>query len=188
MIHDTFYNLNEVKKRKILNAIKEEILEMGFDNAKVTHICKRASIPRSAFYRYFDALEDSLEALIKANQNEIRPAYNQLSDELDGDLFEVTKKMLVNLLNNDVQYLLFQAVSNNPYAKTAFLKQALGKYRALDAMGLEEKNQLLLRISIRIITQLIFEYRELKRTKEETIHEYDLIIRMLKQGYLNYET
>ena len=54
----TFYNLDEAKKNKIIEAAAAIFLEQTFENAKVVDICKKCEIPRVTFYSYFESLED----------------------------------------------------------------------------------------------------------------------------------
>ena len=58
MPKDTFLNLKEEKKERILNAALEDIAAYGYDKASVTRIVKRAGIATGSFYQYFEDLDD----------------------------------------------------------------------------------------------------------------------------------
>lgn len=54
----TFFNLQEDKQNKILDASKKEFREYGFYDASINRIIKEAGISRGSFYQYFDNKED----------------------------------------------------------------------------------------------------------------------------------
>jgi len=55
---ETFFNLPEHKKNKIILAAKNEFTENVLLKARVSNIIKLAGIPRGSFYQYFEDLED----------------------------------------------------------------------------------------------------------------------------------
>jgi AcrR family transcriptional regulator len=58
MPRETFFNLSQEKKNKILTAAREEFTDNEFNKSRVSNIIKVADIPRGSFYQYFDDLED----------------------------------------------------------------------------------------------------------------------------------
>jgi TetR/AcrR family transcriptional regulator len=58
MPKDTFNNLNEEKKEKILSAAVNEFSAKRFSEASINQIVKDADIPRGSFYQYFSSKED----------------------------------------------------------------------------------------------------------------------------------
>lgn len=65
MPKDTFYNLNEEKKKKIFDAAVKEFAARRFSDASINQIIKTAEIPRGSFYQYFDGKEDIYLYVIK---------------------------------------------------------------------------------------------------------------------------
>lgn len=58
MPKDTFFNLNDEKKRKIFDAAVQEFAIRRFSEASINQIIKAAGIPRGSFYQYFQDKED----------------------------------------------------------------------------------------------------------------------------------
>ena len=113
IIHQTFHNLNQEKKDKILNAAKREFIEKGFAYAKVMSICKRAGIPRSAYYRYFDSLEDSLSAVFENMEKEKIFRFRQLVLNSELDFISVSVKVLEEMLDDEETYLFMSTMSRS---------------------------------------------------------------------------
>jgi AcrR family transcriptional regulator len=55
---ETFFNLKEEKRKRILDAGLKEIVNHGYDGASVTRIVKLAGIATGSFYQYFEDLDD----------------------------------------------------------------------------------------------------------------------------------
>ena len=58
MPKETFFNLDEEKKKRIIEASLNEFSERSFNEAKLSRIIKASKIPRGSFYQYF---EDKLD-------------------------------------------------------------------------------------------------------------------------------
>ncbi|MEA4925808.1 MAG: TetR/AcrR family transcriptional regulator [Syntrophomonadaceae bacterium] len=58
MPKDTFYNLSEEKKKRILDAAVQEFSTRRFSDASLNQIVKAAKIPWGSFYQYFNDKED----------------------------------------------------------------------------------------------------------------------------------
>lgn len=54
----TFYNLPEEKRQRILHAAITEFAAYSFDQASIARIIENAGIPRGSFYQYFENLKD----------------------------------------------------------------------------------------------------------------------------------
>ena len=65
MIKQTFYNLPEDKKKRIVDAIVKEFAESPTEKVSINRIIKVADISRGSFYQYFDDKVDLVEVLIK---------------------------------------------------------------------------------------------------------------------------
>ncbi|MDW7650952.1 MAG: TetR/AcrR family transcriptional regulator [Bacillota bacterium] len=58
MPSQTFFNLPEAKKEKIVEAAFDEFALYSFTNASIARIVANAGIPRGSFYQYFSDLKD----------------------------------------------------------------------------------------------------------------------------------
>ncbi len=65
MPKQTFFNLNENKQEKIINAAIEEFALNSFEKATIDNIVKKACIPKGSFYQYFENKEDVYKYLFK---------------------------------------------------------------------------------------------------------------------------
>lgn len=64
MPKDTFLNLSEDKKNKIINAAKKEFARVPIEEASIKNIVEEAEIARGSFYQYFESKEDLLEYIL----------------------------------------------------------------------------------------------------------------------------
>lgn len=80
MPKETFFNLKEEKKQRILQAALNEIAENGFEKAGVTRIVKEAGIATGSFYQYFDDLDD-LFLFIATEAARLKTAYMRRAAE-----------------------------------------------------------------------------------------------------------
>lgn len=87
MPNETFFNLPEEKKNKIIKAAKDEFTEHEFSKARVSNIIKNAAIPRGSFYQYFENLEDLYFFIIDDMFKGIYEAGASYA-EMTNDLFE----------------------------------------------------------------------------------------------------
>ena len=94
-----------------MDAAKKEFVENGFAYAKVMSICKRAGIPRSAYYRYFDSLEDSLSAVFENMEMEKIFRFRQMLMNCEADFLSMSVDVLEEMLDDEETYLLMSTLS-----------------------------------------------------------------------------
>lgn len=58
MPNQTFFNLPEEKRARIIDAAMQEFASYSFDQASIARIIENAGIPRGSFYQYFGNLKD----------------------------------------------------------------------------------------------------------------------------------
>jgi len=58
MPKETFYNLDQVKRQKIMDVVIDEFAAHDYKSASVTKICGQAGIAKGSFYQYFDHKKD----------------------------------------------------------------------------------------------------------------------------------
>ena len=81
MPKETFQNLEQEKKNRILEAAINEFSEQTYESAKISNIIKEAKIPRGSFYQYF---EDKFDL------------YNFIFDYIGNQKMEFMKDLLPN--------------------------------------------------------------------------------------------
>jgi len=182
IIHKTFHNLNKEKKDKILEAAKREFIEKGFAYAKVMSICKRAEIPRSAYYRYFDSLEDSLSAVFENMEKGKMFRFRQIMMHSERDFISSSIEILEEMLNDEETYLFMSTLARNDTLNLPILK----KVRQIDFFNANEE-QIAVRNALMIVVRNFSEeYHLTRKTKEECLKEYKIITDILKAGFKQY--
>ena len=65
MPKETFMNLPDAKKNKIIRAAKKEFERVPYEQASIKNIVEDANIARGSFYQYFESKEDLLRVYFK---------------------------------------------------------------------------------------------------------------------------
>jgi len=124
MPKDTFFNLDDSKRNKIIKAAKAEFLNNPLRKARVSNIVTVASIPRGSFYQYFVDLDDLYYFIVDEVFSEIFDA-GFLYSEMTDDLFEFAK------ISFDFDYQGFKKESRHKYMSNVFRSMA-GNIEYLD--------------------------------------------------------
>lgn len=80
MPKQTFYNLSEEKKNKIVTAAYDEFTSKSYDDVGVRDICARAGINVASFYQYFEDKAEFFVYLLLAIDEKIESHYNRFED------------------------------------------------------------------------------------------------------------
>lgn len=65
MPKETFLNLSEEKKNKIIKAAQNEFERVPLEQASIKNIVENAGIARGSFYQYFESKEDLMRTYYK---------------------------------------------------------------------------------------------------------------------------
>ena len=87
MPKQTFQNLQEDKKKKILEAAKNEFSRVSVTEASINNIVTSANIARGSFYQYFESKEDLLLFMVNEASEEVKKMVDKKIKE-KGDIFE----------------------------------------------------------------------------------------------------
>ncbi|MDP4110306.1 MAG: TetR/AcrR family transcriptional regulator [Bacillota bacterium] len=91
MPKDTFFRLNEEKKKRIFDAAVHEFSAQRFKDASLNKIIKAANIPWGSFYQYFEGKEDLyLYMFGKIAEEKHEIVYNAESFDMDADIFTLS--------------------------------------------------------------------------------------------------
>lgn len=88
MVSETFLNLKEEKKQRIIHAALTEFSRVPMNEASVTNIVKEAGISRGSFYQYFGGKEALYKYLIKDVYAKHRRDLYELIKINEGDLYQ----------------------------------------------------------------------------------------------------
>ena len=90
---DTFNNLNEGKKSKILDAAVEEFSRHGFRQASVNRMVERIGIAKGSLFQYFGSKEGLFSVIFNYAVELVRQSLRQVKRETSGaDFFERIKE------------------------------------------------------------------------------------------------
>ena len=195
MPRELFFNIDQTKRERIYQAALLEFSKNAFNEASINKIVNQARISRGSFYQYFDDKRDLYFYLLDTILEEESYAYiNDLIDK-DDDIFEFFRKVFVfNLkLVSDSRYSNFFEklyVSLN-YDITCHLNEINTKYTeklikkkskkfmsdtGRDEEYIRELINILQLINRNLIAKKVIE----KVSYEQTIHNYDMRIMILK--------
>lgn len=82
MPKDTFFNLNEEKRIKVLKSAVSEFLDKGYEKGNIETIAKNAGVAKGSMYQYFENKQElfmycvhwSIEYFINKYQTQLAPA------------------------------------------------------------------------------------------------------------------
>lgn len=110
----TFYNLPEEKRVRLMQAIRSELARVPYDELSINQIVKHAGIPRGSFYQYFTDKQDMLEFLLRDyRRNIVRQIDNSLKHN-GGDIFQ----MFLDILDFTFEFVTEE--KNNSFFKNIF--------------------------------------------------------------------
>lgn len=94
MPKDTFFNLSEEKRNRIIDASMDEFSEYQFNDATVSRIVKSASIAKGSFYQYFEDKYDLFVYLIRII-GDIKITYlsEVFTNMKEENFFDILKRM-----------------------------------------------------------------------------------------------
>lgn len=201
MPKDTFFNLDEGKRKKIIKAAKAEFLKNPLRKARVSNIVTTACIPRGSFYQYFEDLDDLYYYIVEEVLAEVFDAgftYSQMTN----DLFEFAKisfdydyKGFIKESRHKFMGNVFQSISSNVEFLDLFNKKRI-KYieDILDRLDLSKIRfqgreehikmyQMIQDLKMSVINKTMVN----NYTKEEAFIEFEWYLDILKNGLLKEE-
>ena len=129
MIKDTFYNLEETKKERIIEALYDEFSEYSYDKASITRICERADIAKGSFYQYFDEKKDAFFVLIdhsaKIKMEYLEKAMKQMNEL---GFFGTYREMTVQTIKMLKKYPKMYKVGKNMLGAHDVLQEIIQRY------------------------------------------------------------
>lgn len=87
MPSETFFRLSDSKQERIVQAIKDEVARVPYEDFSIGSVIRACGISRGSFYQYFRNKEDVFYFLISDYQKQIVEDMIASLQENDGDLF-----------------------------------------------------------------------------------------------------
>lgn len=120
MPKQTFFNLPEEKRQKLLDAIHAEFTRVPYDEVSINQIIRAAGISRGSFYQYFEGKQDVLEYLLDEYRKRAMAQAKQSLANSNGDLFllfldllDFTHAFLTHEGDNDFCRNMFADIRHN---------------------------------------------------------------------------
>ena len=140
MPSQTFFNLPEEKKERVIEAALEEFSQHLYHNASIARIIESAGIPRGSFYQYFSDLEDVykyLFSLIGERKMEyIGEAHQQMQQ---ADYLSIIKALYDAGIRFAKDHPIFARLGTNFYREdSTFRRQILGEFEGLSLQYFED--------------------------------------------------
>ena len=198
MPRDTYFNLEENKRKKIFNAAVNEFTNHELHKCRVSSIIKEAGIPRGSFYQYFEDLDDLYYYVIDDVFDKIfEEGYKH--SELTKDIFEyalLTFEVDLNSYMCDKRHKFITNVlksigSNNEYLEHHHLKRRNYILEVIGEMDLSnvrvdsEDDQVRVYELIQSIKRIVIQKSLIhKLSKEEAKESLIWHLNILKNGLL----
>lgn len=77
---------------KLLQCIRKEFLEKGYEEASLNHIAKMAGITSAGVYRHFTSKEDMFISLVEPTLNEFKELWKKIMDDICADISDKSSK------------------------------------------------------------------------------------------------
>lgn len=94
MPKETFYNLPEEKRKRILDAAADEIVRVPASEMSINKIIQKADISRGSFYQYFDDKHDLIQYLLSDYINILKDGIRDSLRICKGDIFAAVSRVL----------------------------------------------------------------------------------------------
>ncbi len=201
MPRETFFNLEEAKRKKIINAATKEFTEFELHKARVSNIIKEAGIPRGSFYQYFEDIDDLYYFVIDSTFDDIFNEGYKHAD-LTNDIFEYIKltfevdlnsyqnqkrhKFIHNVLKSigsNYEYLEHHNNKRKDYISGVLGRMDLSKIRIEDENELIKLYEFLQHIKRSVIQKTLMQ----KLNKEEAIDSLNWHLEIIQHGLLKEE-
>jgi AcrR family transcriptional regulator len=196
----TFFNLSEPKRKKLIESAEIEFTRVPLFEASIANIIKMAGISRGSFYQYFEDKDDLYFYLLEDKLNSVKKYFIVLLEKHEGDLIETLLEMHEYFLNtlsdeeekqflrNALLYTTYRVESSFTNILDAFLdNQEFKKFTGLinrDSLNISGDRELLhiFKIISAIAFDNLFEKTVKGLSDEEAIESFKFSIRLIKQG------
>lgn len=198
MPKDTFFHLDDDKRKKIMKAAKEEFTQNELHKSRVSNIIKKAGIPRGSFYQYFEDLTDLYYYVINDSFDSLEEMGKKYSEFTD-DVFEYAllsfmydyegfvhdkrhqfMRNVVKSISNDKRYIKNFVNRRIDYVEYVLSHMDLSNVKLKNHEDLIRMYQLVQDVKRNVIQKAIIE----NKTKEEAYDDFKWHLDILKHGLI----
>lgn len=162
---NTFFNLPEEKKQKILKAANKEFARVPAEQASIKNIVEDAEIARGSFYQYFEDKEDLFEYMMTLKVGNMHQNLMKIVHKENGNIINI----FINMYDHLIQ--VGRIRKNNK-----FFRQIFENIKTSDNLMFIKKNEMNKNLE-QTLYSLYNKNKEILNIKDEA--EFKLIIEML---------
>ena len=194
MISQTFLNLKQEKKDRIIKAAKKEFSRVPLEKALVSNIIRDSGIPRGSFYQYFENIDDLFVYIIDTMYKESLSRFRGSMEET-GNYFDALKEEFYRVLtilengeNRQFNMNIYMSFINSSYSNSKMLEEMnqLKIKEESDSIPKEIKDLPNSRIFLGLIEMAnitcLNEFILKGRGKEEVFTEYENYLDYIKRA------
>ena len=200
MIKQTFYNLPEHKRQRVINAVVDEFANAESEKVSINNIVKNANISRGSFYQYFDDKLDLVEVLIRSFIDKGIDDVRRAIVSSDGDIFytfECMYDIIIGFSEDEKEKKVLKNLISNVRANNNLISDYIVKrYKGFDSLinltdefsrkefrfKSDEDMILLQQILNSVLKNAIYNYYVFNTDPEETKQHYLRKLYIIKQG------
>ena len=198
---NTFLNLSEEKKSKIIEAAKKEFERVPIEQVSIKNIVENAEIARGSFYQYFENKEDLFEYIMCDKIGNIQNKLMEIIEKEDGNIINIFINVYDHLIqvgkmrkNNKLFKQIFENIKTSD--NLMFIKkEEINKKLEQTLYSLYDKNKEILNIQseedFKLVIEMLFaitrrrivvslKYKDLNKARESYLKE----IEFLKKGII----
>lgn len=114
MPKQTFFNLPDDKRERILNAAIDEFTEYYYHKASITRIVNNAGIAKGSFYQYFKDKKDLFKYVVeKIGEKKMKYLY-PITDNIDKlDFFQAVRELYISAIKFAMDNPKLQEIGDN---------------------------------------------------------------------------
>ncbi len=206
MPKETFFNLAQAKRDKIINAAIKEFSRVTIDEASIENIIIEAKISSGSFYQYFEDKEDAYKYVISSVISKKHESLLKILEKNKGDIFlafeEIFKKEF-EIFSNDVFHNLMrnfisgtksrmhsEVIGDSHFKRMGINKMDMhSKILGLidkDLYSLKDDNSyaVLLGLLFKAMRDTMHKAAVKKMTKKEALDQFMKVMDILKYGAL----
>ena len=98
MPKETFFNLPEDKRERILQAASAELVRVPLNEMSINKITQTAEISRGSFYQYFEDKNDLIQHMLSGYAECLKDGIARTAEECGGDVFEAVCRILAGVI------------------------------------------------------------------------------------------
>lgn len=195
MPKNTFYNLDEEKRKNIVSSIMNELSTASYNEISINKIIKNCGISRGSFYQYFEDKNDMISYFSESHFRMIDEGIKKYLEDNDGDIFSLVEEMLnlsIDMIHRTHNITLIRNITaqynNNITCSLEFgyarqkkilaILEERANLKLIPGNNEEEKREVVEMIFLlfrEAVSKAVFNIEDIERVKGKLIKQLELI-------------